>query len=292
MSLLRNCIRFSWDVVKEPNHSWGGTNDKSVESLVRQKVMMLSDHYKEHVEDKSPAFYQVSLPMLLMLRNSKHSIVEERNFWWDATAYKLQYGPKDWGKYLNTKDRDMVQARYGIRPEHRFVLYLSEDHLQEAEFISRLVMTCAFTTYVLPSVLSLNDLVSMYADNSYGQNESVLDVIEKAPLLILTDVFGECDRIKFASGALTTMLKERMYRGRTTVFCDAGKVKYPIDGSTPPSSYVNSSGMSKSKLADFIRLGGRDISINNTQLHSFFFGGMTYVMDVKSFAAGFHTSIE
>lgn len=290
MSILKNCIRYSWEVAQNPNHGWGGVNDLTVEKMVRGRIS-LGDDYKLPVVDKSPTFYQVTVPSILMLRNTQHPLILERNFFWDCDESRRSYYPKDWGKFLTTEERDSIQSALRIKPEHRFVLYLAENFIQERAYISQLVMTHAFTTYTVPIVISLDELAKVYSEDNRGDNSDKIGELTSSPLLIVSSVFGACDKLKFTSGAITTLFKERMYNGRTTVFVDSGKVNYSVAPSELPEDFANKSRMTKMSLHSFIK-NYNDVGINVTQLHSFFFGGMTYVMDVKSFAEGYHTSIE
>lgn len=291
MSTLNKCLRFSWDVAKSPNHSWGGTNDRTVESMVKSRLTNLTEDYKDELKVNSSKGYQLSVPLIMLLRNTKHPMINERNFFWGENQETSEYYPKDWGEFLTTEERDTIQKKLKIKPEHRFVLYMADDYQQETSFTSKLVMTHAFTTYTIPSVLSLNDLASIIATNSFGSNDPEIASLTSSPLLIITDVFGACEDLRKAVGAITSMLKERMCNGRLTVFIDSGHL-HCDEETTVPQEKVSAYNQTKSSLAKFLRDNTTGVSVLNSPLTAFLFGGMTYVMNEMSFVKGKHTSIE
>lgn len=283
MSILQKCVRFSWDVVSSSPHSWGGTNDRSVESLVRSRVDKVTDDYKKVLPTDSIEAQQVAVPLMLMLRNTQHPLILERNFWWNKNEARASYYPTSWGEFLTSKERDAVSAAFQLKPEHKFVLHMLTDFGKEAEFISRLVMSHAYTTYTVPMVYSLNGLANLIANSSFGSADNLLDEIRTVPLLIITDVFGECESLRRAVGSITEILKDRMYNGRATVFTDAGHLH--TGHSVPSEGTVSPFGQTKQSLMKALRDNVSLVSVLSTPIASFLFGGMTYVMNSFSFTS-------
>jgi hypothetical protein len=203
--VLRNCIRFPWDVSKSPVNS-GKFNDSAVMERLEHESGFSSCFMVRPNDKALPHVMQsIALPTLMSLLHTKTRTVTERSLW----------------KGLRPDVQDQILSLYPDfdREDHIFLFHMVQKQKQILTMASYMAATFAFTTYTVPLMIDFDDVTRALFSSMNG-DFALSNAIEHAGLLIVLYPLGVYPGVDKISGPLFTMFAKRSDLGRPTVFLD------------------------------------------------------------------------
>ena len=201
--VLSKFMRFGWEVA--PARNQFSLARDITKSLIRE--IELSPDFRE--PPPKGLLQSIAHPTYLYLRRTIDPALNRKK------------GRNPLYSNLTQKEIEALDRYYywNRKYHHGDILHLVDERRQIPVITSHIAATFAYTTLMVPNVISFERLVKEVDDSTFEETLE-LEFCRKSAILIVTDALRSCKRLKTVDGDVAGFLDSRSKYHRITVFVD------------------------------------------------------------------------